>query len=127
MKRLFWIVLSLVVILGLVAGCAGASAEEKIFTNSDEVIRVKAGEEFVISLEANPTTGYSWVAASPASWLEFLGKTYVAGEPAMLGSGGKEELRFKASAKGSTTITLGYGRSWEATAIEQKTFEVEVK
>ncbi len=123
MKKLFRLVLPALVVLGLLAGCA----RERVFTNAGEVISVKAGEEFVISLAANPSTGYSWDVAPTVSWLEFLGKTYHATQPVLTGSGGTEELRFRASGAGSATITLNYQRPWEGTAVQQVVFTVEVK
>jgi inhibitor of cysteine peptidase len=126
MKKFIIALMVMLVVLGL-AGCNKASAEVKTFTDTGEVIQVKSGEEFIISLPANPTTGYTWEAVLTASWLQQVDKTYIPDEPVLTGSGGVEEFRFKTLDKGSTTITLNYARPWESTAIEQKTFTVEVK
>jgi len=123
MKKCGLLLVSAVMALSLVLGC---SVSTRTYTNPDNVIRAKVGQEFVISLKSNPTTGYSWEALSPASWLQPLGKTYKADEPVLIGSGGVENFRFKALGKGTTSITFGYSRPYAATAVETKTFSVEV-
>jgi inhibitor of cysteine peptidase len=122
MKRSVMVVMAVLLALG---GFAGCSEKNTTYSNSDEVIRVKVGQEFVISLESNPSTGYSWDEVVSAPWLKMLGKSYKADEPVLMGSGGVELFRYKASAKGTATIVLGYKRPWESGAGQQRTFSVE--
>jgi formylglycine-generating enzyme required for sulfatase activity/predicted secreted protein len=81
-----------------------------------EKISVAVGKEFKISLESNPSTGYSWsLAESLPSWLELVDKTYIATDPGMIGGGGTEYWTFRATASGSTNLTFQYMRPWEGT------------
>ena len=84
------------------------------YTDPRQPIEVKPGQEFVISIESNPTTGYAWELAEPLdkNILELLKTEYILGET-RIGAGGKEEWIFKAQGKGRTNIHLKYVRSWE--------------
>lgn len=122
MKKTLFCFISAILLL---AGCA-ASSSSAVYTDPDKTIRVNVGQEFTISLEANPTTGYTWDALSPASWLQMVEKSYKADEPVLVGSGGVENFRFKALGQGKTVVNFVYKRSWETTSLEQKSFTVEV-
>ncbi len=99
------------------------------FTDPDETIDVGVGDTFTISLDSNPTTGYSWQFAEPVddSVLESLGSEYEPdpGAEDEAGRGGTEHFSFEAVGEGSTTIELEYvppgGDSGERT-----TFSVNV-
>jgi inhibitor of cysteine peptidase len=94
-----------------------------------DTIEVIVGEDFVIPLDSNPTTGYSWeLASSLPKWLELIGSEYVPTptEPGIVGSGGVEEWTFRANTEGTTTITFEYRRPWEKDQppAERKTFVI---
>jgi inhibitor of cysteine peptidase len=109
----------------LVAGCA-ASSSSAINTDPNKIIRVRVGQEFTISLKANPTTGYDWECISVYEWIQPLGKTYQADKTGLVGSGGTDIFRFKAHGPGKAVLDFVYKRSWETTSIEQRSFTVEV-
>jgi predicted secreted protein len=99
-----------------------------LLADSHEDVSVAVGEEFQISLEANPSTGYSWSLAEPLpSWLKQTAKTSVAANPGLPGGGGTEYWTFRATASGNTTLTFQYMRSWvgvpERTCVVQVTAE----
>jgi predicted secreted protein len=83
-------------------------------------INAYAGQEIVIKLKSNPTTGYSWLLADEldAKILEFKGSKYVPDAVAagIVGSGGQEVWTFMALAPGKDEISLKYVRPWEAGA-----------
>jgi inhibitor of cysteine peptidase len=89
-------------------------------------ITVHGGDEFVIALSANPSTGYSWTAGADPD-VVFLRSRQIAGvaEP---GAPGTQELRFRAEHSGTTTLKLAYARSFEGGVPPAKTatFRVEV-
>lgn len=79
-------------------------------------VSVKAGEEFTVSLESNPTTGYSWQLAKPVEEkvVTLVGSKYErAGQKGVIGAGGREHWTFKATATGKTSVEMKYVRSWE--------------
>ncbi len=123
---------ALLVMLGLFsAGCGSNPASVTLSADADgSSVSLKPEQELVITLEGNPTTGYSWALVK-------VDKAVLApvGEPAyqpsstdstLVGGGGTYELRFKAIAKGQTKLELGYGRSWETGVPSQKTFDLDV-
>lgn len=98
-------------------------------TGPSETIEVAVGEEFVISLDSNPTTGYSWEMTSQLpAWLELIGSEYIPTptEPQKVGSGGIEEWTFRANAAGTATVTFEYRRPWEKDQppAQRKTFVI---
>ncbi|MBN2131081.1 MAG: protease inhibitor I42 family protein [Sedimentisphaerales bacterium] len=108
-------------------------AERKTFViiarPARETIEVTVGQNFVISLQSNPTTGYSWELTSPLpTWLVLVGSEYIPAptDPPMVGSGGVEEWTFRANAAGTATITFEYRRPWEKdqSPAERKTFVI---
>mgnify|MGYP000392009298 CR=1 FL=1 len=127
MKKLLILVLVGVITATLVAGCA---AEVKTCTDPGQAISVGVNQEFVIGLDSNPTTGYSWQESYDETMLELVGSTYKPGEKAeqgVVGAGGVEYFRFKALKTGETEVTLVYKRPWEEEAQDQKVFTVNVK
>ena len=108
---------------------AGCGAEVKAYSDPDKTIEINAGTEFdiVISLDSNPTTGYSWVPAYDQDNLILVDEDFQPVENGLLGAGGTQIFRFKALKAGQATITMSYERSWEKGAIETKIFNVEVK
>ena len=124
MKHLILVVM---VAILLVTGCAGGV---KTYTDSTQTINTGTNQEFIIALDSNPTTGYSWQASYDESVLELVGKSYEMGEEAkqgVVGAGGVEYFQFKVLKAGKTEITLVYKRPWEEESLYQKAFTVIIK
>ena len=87
-------------------------------TQSTEVryleVNTLLGEDFEITLAANPTTGYEWRAFGrlPAA-LSFVSRAFEPPESGIAGAGGTERLRYHANATGHNHIILQYARPWE--------------
>lgn len=93
-------------------------------------ISVAVNEEFVIELDSNPSTGYSWQENHDQSYITLVDKTFEQdpGSKGMPGAGGTEHFRFKALKAGETKITMGYSRSWESKPpLEAREFTIKVK
>lgn len=91
-----------------------------------ESIDTIVGESFTISMDSNPTTGYSWTVQYDESYLALTNATYTASEPSLLGSGGQEHFTFEALKVGSAIISCSYQRPWEADPIERRIYEVTI-
>jgi inhibitor of cysteine peptidase len=102
MKRIF----ALLVTAILSAACSQSTGP------SDPGIQIetRAGQEFKIILESNPSTGYHWeiIGELDASIVELASREYRADLPITAGSGGSDVFVFRAVGPGETTITLGY-------------------
>ncbi len=96
-------------------------------TDNGSQVVLEVGQTLVLSLDSNPTTGYQWqIVELDEAILEQTDYDYEADQPALAGSGGKEVWRFQARSSGSTTLSLGYRRSWEEGVEPIQTFSVEV-
>jgi len=98
--------------------------------NNSGQIELKQDQILVVTLESNPSTGYSWKPTkNDKSILIQLGKAEFkpseTSEPPMVGSGGWEIFRFRAISAGQMTLELIYHRSWED-AEPLKTFSIQV-
>ncbi len=94
-------------------------------------VELEQGQILVVTLESNPTTGYSWqVVEAQGSILEQMGeaefKQSDTGEPPLVGAGGWEIFRFKAISAGQMTLKLAYRRPWEEGVEPLKTFSIQV-
>ena len=100
------------------------------YTEDDSSITARVGETFVIKLESNLTTGYSWELSEDysKSILELVGSEYQSPKVQRPGAGGHEVWQFKAVGSGTTQIQLQYRRPWEeeAAPAKTKTFGIEV-
>ena len=102
----------IVIILVLLSLSSYAFAETNDMTN---MIKAQVGKEFVITLDANATTGYEWQLANPIddSLIKLMCSEYVPDKTGLVGSGGKSIWTFKAVRSGKTQISFKYIRPWE--------------
>jgi predicted secreted protein len=90
--------------------------------DADHPITLRIGQELVLNLASNPSTGYHWFLASTAnSVLTSLGKpTYKQGRP-VPGAGGVESWTFRAAEAGAQTLKFEHRRPWEKKTSPAKT------
>ncbi len=114
MKKVIMAVITMILYTGLVMAQEQPDAVP-VFSDPAKNIEVKTGQEFVIELDANRTTGYQWQLSGPLdnSILKQLGSEYRASKTGLVGAGGKEIWKFKAAGQGKTTIAMKYIRPWE--------------
>lgn len=105
------------------------SAAELEVTDPDKTIEVAAGEEFTITVRTNPASGYHWEVGEELApgIVEYVWKDFVATQPDLPSSSGKDVWRFKGVAPGETKIVLGYYLGMTEDAAEMLTFNVIVK
>lgn len=85
--------------------------------------------QFKISMEGNPTTGYSWeCSADPEGIVTIKEKTVYLGESGVLGAPSRFDYTLKAKKDGKTKLTFVYKRSWEEEKpIDEVVYEIEVR
>jgi len=102
----------------------------EVFTANDTNISVSSGEQFSISLESNPATGYSWAVRIPldAEKILIIGSEFAKTKPGKPGEGGEQLWRFKALSSGDVKLELVYIRPWEKEEPAKTiTFDVKVE
>ncbi len=82
-------------------------------------------KEFSITLDSNPSTGYSWVPLFDNRFLE-LRDRYFKLNSKRIGSSSKEVFKFNPIKCGNTTLTMIYKRVWEENGIREVNFEITI-
>ncbi len=108
--------------------------EVRVSTADDgRQVQLREGQVLVVSLEANPSTGYTWQVADSEEGAEGEWILREAGpiefQPAstLLGAPGTQILRFHALAEGHDRLRLEYRRPWEGEAEPAGVFSLEVQ
>ncbi|NSW85179.1 MAG: protease inhibitor I42 family protein [Syntrophobacteraceae bacterium] len=78
-------------------------------------VRLQVGEEFTITLESNPTTGYGWQLTGKPNpdVVRHVSNEFKGSETGMLGAGGMEWWKFRTVGQGKTVLSFEYLRPWE--------------
>ncbi len=97
-----------------------------VVDDSSETIEVETGEKFAISLQSNPTTGYSWQPEFDSEFVELIERKFVPPSSELLGAGGVETFVFLARRAGQVEIKLRYERPWEKQPIEEQSRTVNI-
>jgi inhibitor of cysteine peptidase len=106
------------------SGQTGAAGVKVVTEKTTGPISVKVGSTLEVKLEANHTTGYSWIAAPAVDpVLVSQGKAAYQEHPSggKTGVGGVEIWRFKAVKAGKQSLQFEYRRPFEKTAPAAKT------
>lgn len=107
-----WIALLSAILLTL--SCAMAESSDTAHTE-------------ILSFDANPTTGYSWIGfvlGGEAVQLDSAEGTYIPEDQTgmLCGAGGQTKYVVTAVKPGRSIITFDYRRSWENTSLTQKVY-----
>jgi inhibitor of cysteine peptidase len=100
-----------------------ASSAPTVYHQGDS-ITVTNGAEFVIALPATPSTGYSWTAGADDD-VTFVSTRQIAGG-SQPGAAGTQELTFRATNTGTSTLEIAYARPFEEGVPPVKTAEFPV-
>jgi inhibitor of cysteine peptidase len=122
--------LSLILLLAILLGACSPTKSVKVLTEKDagQSISIVKNEQFKITLDGNPTTGYNWVASGlDGAILKQVGDPEFNADSNLMGAGGKITLTFQALATGKTTLKLDYRQPWDTTTLPSKTYEVNVE
>jgi inhibitor of cysteine peptidase len=121
-------VMTFLLILALFSGCGTRGTSLTEAENGQQVI-LGPSESLTITLQSNPTTGYSWqvLEIDPTVLAQEGDPEYrqSPGSEGLVGAGGTETFHFKAAESGETSLKLGYMRTWESEP-PVETFEIRV-
>jgi len=114
------------VVLLLAFSCARSGGLTLHASDDGDQVEFQKGQTFSVSLEGNPSTGYTWEPVElDEQILRQIGEPAFTPESDTLGASGAQVLRFRAVGEGRTTLRLVYHRPWED-AEPERTFSVEV-
>ena len=101
----------------------------EVVDNSD-IINTKKGENFLVVLDSNPTTGYSWEVDVDFNYIKLDDKSFNSeSSEEIVGAGGNETFNFTALKSGETEITFSYLRPWEKDVepVEKKVYNIVIE
>jgi predicted secreted protein len=94
---------------------------------SSEIIRVRRGESFQVTLPEPPATGHRWRLADAPAGVALIDERYDAPAPgASTGSAGTKTNTLRAAAKGRWRLRFVLARPWDAQPAAEHLVEVEV-
>ena len=121
-------------LLGTLTGGCGADpdspgAVDLSAADNGGTVGATTGEQVVLTLESNASTGYSWRLADEPDQdvLAFVSSEYVAPQDGdLVGAAGAEVWTWNAVGEGSTVLRLEYVRPFEPDEVAE-TFEVTIE
>ncbi len=93
-------------------------------------INVSLGEEFTISLDSNPSTGFEWWTDFDPAYLSLTNSTFISGNEnsQLVGVPGTKKFTFSTLSSGQTDVILLLLQSWEnGTIAERKIFPINIE
>lgn len=117
----------------VLAGCAGQQKPVVTLDDADDCspLKLTQGQELVLTLPSNPTTGFRWELRNPAaSVLKRLGPEVYSNseeDSGLVGSGGESTWRFRVAASGDDRLELVYRRPWEKDAEPAESFSCAIQ
>lgn len=135
--RIFLVVSALLAATGCTANAVEQDDESTTDESSDAVteksngrtVTVTEGNDLVLKLPANLTTGFDWIVTSTDRSFGYPTKTFKV-DSAAVGSGGVDTFTWKTrgffSLVGKHSVELEYKRSWEKTAAKKFSFTVNI-
>lgn len=95
--------------------------------NEGQLISVHPDDEIVIRLPENPTTGFRWEIDSADPIVAHVDDEFELSQPAMVGTGGTREFRFRVAAStGTGRLALTLRQPWEGDASVTDRFSIDV-
>lgn len=131
MKKMYFIAV-LLVVLGLLVGCGSSSFEEikEIMVDMEDngkQINLHSGQTLVVSLEAQPSTGYTWeVVELDELILRQQGDPEFQPASGGIGASGVQIFRFEAVSAGETNLKMIYHQLWVEGVEPLETFSINV-
>ena len=97
-----------------VTGSGAAFTDDGSLDDIPQIIMITEGSTLSFALNADPTTGYTWIAEiSDETVFELTDANYIADTSDTVGSGGVTTLSFTALKQGSTPVRLKYAEDWD--------------
>jgi Predicted secreted protein len=115
-------------VIFVATACSPAKPVNLTSADKGSQVSVKVGDQIVISLDGNPSTGFTWEAQEldTAIFQQVGEAAFESSNPGLVGAGGTLTLTFKALKAGTASLELVYLRPWETGVAPLDTFSVAV-
>ncbi|MGQ7956736.1 protease inhibitor I42 family protein [Pseudomonas sp. SP16.1] len=116
--------------LALLAACAHQPSSLHLSEDAQCPLTLDQGQQLILSLPSNPTTGFRWILrdAAPALLHSLGPEVYSNPEDAgLVGAAGQSTWRFQAREAGEGRLLLTYQRPWETAVAPARTFDCELR
>lgn len=121
----------LLLMLSAVTTMAAHQTNNMVFSSPNTAIKVQANQpEFTLTLQSNPSTGYSWFLTKYNSQLiTAVSHQFVAPNTNLIGAPGYEIWTFKLAPTAfavpqTTNVVMEYARPWEKSGGSKSVFKV---
>jgi inhibitor of cysteine peptidase len=117
----------------LLSGCSAIARRPTmsslVLTEKDKgkAITVHQGDQIVINLQENPTTGYRWAVDKIDNAIIPDQVGYTQSPSGSIGSGGRRSFAFEAKGLGTAHLQLKLWREWEGDASIIDRFDVTIQ
>ncbi len=115
--------------LAIVTPALADPVNTTVNTNPTVTVTVKGGQEFLIALPSNPTTGYVWTAKPSNSDVSIFGSAFQR-SPAgrtVVGAGGEQIWVLDAVHTGTAKVVFTYSRPWLKNTLPARTETFTIK
>ncbi|WLI13739.1 MULTISPECIES: protease inhibitor I42 family protein [Pseudomonas] len=116
--------------LALLSACATQSTHNVTVEKQSECpVQLNSGQNLILTLPSNPTTGYRWAIQDSAGGVLRALSPEVYSNPedaGVVGSAGLSTWRFQAFATGTGRLRLTYSQPWAPEVPAVKTFDCAI-
>lgn len=95
MVKLIVILVLCVALFAALAVHSSESTDAKVYSDPSHIIRINVGQEFIVSLAENPSTGYVWYREFDTNLLSLTEDQYVPPDEMMPGAPARGALSSK--------------------------------
>lgn len=107
----------------------GAKSVKLTEADDGKTVTVKTGQQVVLTLPSNPTTGYSWKVTATDRTFGYPKEKFIGPASSAIGAGGSQRFTWKTSGplpmQGAHTVTLSYARG-DGPPAKTFTFTVDI-
>lgn len=95
---------------------------------ANTTVQAVVGQPFIVALQGNPTTGFTWKATAVPAFMAQVGDPVFVSQGASgtVGAGGVQTFTFTVKSAGQGPLTMVYARPFEKNVPPAKTFAVTV-
>ncbi len=121
-RFVFFVAVALLVVL---VTCGTPRPVELGSNDSGSELRLDIGDEFIVELESNPSTGYSWELLDPNTipMVRLDSSVYTAPDSDLVGAAGTQTFTFEAVEFGAGVVRLEYIRTFDEVIIPDRVVE----